>query len=238
MSIRCSRSPLSGRSKLTPERERELYDAVLDLLREVGYEALTMDAVASRTRSSKATLYRQWGNKSRLVVSAIELCGAPPPPMEGLGRDSLVEDLRELARWAGRDAARDVPLMRALGSAMQADGELLRAMRETIIEPELVAFQRLLDAAVERGEIAEVPSAVKYVPHLIFGALFSRVFIDGLEPDEEYVVTLVDEVVLPIFGLRAPVEGDSAQPVPATAPDSTGPQSAGPATDPKGPPGD
>ena len=51
------------RSRLTPEREAELYAAVLDLLREVGYDALTMDAVAARTRSSKATLYRQWGSK-------------------------------------------------------------------------------------------------------------------------------------------------------------------------------
>lgn len=50
-----------ARTRLTPERESELYGAVLDLLREVGYDALTMDAVAARTRSSKATLYRQWG---------------------------------------------------------------------------------------------------------------------------------------------------------------------------------
>ncbi|KOG46577.1 TetR family transcriptional regulator, partial [Streptomyces varsoviensis] len=37
---------------MTPERESELYHAVLDLLGEVGYDALTMDAVAARTRSS------------------------------------------------------------------------------------------------------------------------------------------------------------------------------------------
>ncbi|TXS09891.1 helix-turn-helix domain-containing protein, partial [Streptomyces sp. wa22] len=60
-----------ARSRLTPEREGELYAAVLDLLGEVGYEALTMDAVAARTRSSKATLYRQWGSKAELVVKAL-----------------------------------------------------------------------------------------------------------------------------------------------------------------------
>ncbi len=57
-----------GRSRLTPEREAELYAAVLDLLREVGYDALTMDAVAARTRASKATLYRQWQGKPELVA--------------------------------------------------------------------------------------------------------------------------------------------------------------------------
>jgi AcrR family transcriptional regulator len=43
-------------SRITPEREAELYEAVLDLLREAGYDGLTMDAIATRTRSSKATL--------------------------------------------------------------------------------------------------------------------------------------------------------------------------------------
>lgn len=59
------------RSRITPEREAELYAAVLDLLREVGYDALTMDGVAARTRSSKATLYRQWGGKAELVAKAV-----------------------------------------------------------------------------------------------------------------------------------------------------------------------
>lgn len=191
----------SGKSKLSPERERELYTAVLDLLREVGYEALTMDAVAARSRSSKATLYRQWGSKSQLVVSAIEVCAASPPPMAELGRTDLTDDLRALARWAGRDAAKDVPLLRALGLAMQSDPELSRAMRETIVEPELDAFRALLQAAVERGEISGLPPAARFVPQLIFGALLSRTLIEGREPDEEYVLELVDEVVLPMFGI-------------------------------------
>ena len=59
------------RTRLTPERERELFTAVVDLVREQGYDALTMDAVAARTKSSKATLYRQWESKPKLVASAM-----------------------------------------------------------------------------------------------------------------------------------------------------------------------
>ena len=66
-----SEAATARRSRITPEREAELYGAVLDLLREVGYDAVTMDAVAARTRSSKATLYRQWGGKAELVVRAM-----------------------------------------------------------------------------------------------------------------------------------------------------------------------
>jgi len=59
------------RTRLTSERESELYQAVIDLVREVGYEAMTMDAVAARSRSSKATLYRQWQGKPQLVAAAM-----------------------------------------------------------------------------------------------------------------------------------------------------------------------
>ncbi|MEU6883355.1 TetR family transcriptional regulator [Streptomyces sp. NPDC046712] len=41
------------------ERERDIYEAVLTLLREVDYDALTMDNVAARARASKATFYRR-----------------------------------------------------------------------------------------------------------------------------------------------------------------------------------
>ncbi|MYU48488.1 TetR family transcriptional regulator, partial [Streptomyces sp. SID7803] len=46
---------------MTPERAQELYTAVLDTLRESGYESLTMEGgVAARSRCGKSTLYRQW----------------------------------------------------------------------------------------------------------------------------------------------------------------------------------
>ena len=48
--------PGGRRRRLTPEREAELYTGVLDLLREVGYDGLSMEAVAARARCSKATL--------------------------------------------------------------------------------------------------------------------------------------------------------------------------------------
>ena len=59
----------SRRSKLTPERELEFFDAVLEQIRECGYDSVTMEGVAASTRCSKSTLYRQWGSKPELVVA-------------------------------------------------------------------------------------------------------------------------------------------------------------------------
>ncbi len=48
-----------ARGRMTPEREGELYEAVLALVRETGYEGLTLAAVAARAHGSKATSSRR-----------------------------------------------------------------------------------------------------------------------------------------------------------------------------------
>src|SRR5882762_11449 len=59
------------RPRMTPDRAMDVLNAALDALREVGYEALSMDLVASRARCSKATLYRLWQGKPQLVAAAL-----------------------------------------------------------------------------------------------------------------------------------------------------------------------
>ena len=59
------------RPRVEGERESEILDAALHLLAEVGYDRMTMDAVATQAKASKATLYRRWTDKPSLVVDAI-----------------------------------------------------------------------------------------------------------------------------------------------------------------------
>jgi len=188
------------RTRLTPERERELYGAVLDLLTEVGYEALTMDAVAARTRSSKATLYRQWKGKPELVATALRQC-KPVSPAD-IDTGSLVGDLHELVRLHdANEVKRDQELMRGLAHAAFRNEDLFRALRELLIEPELASFRELLQRAVDRGEVDAGNPARDFVPHMLFGAALARPIIEGIDPDPEYSHRYVDVVVLPALGL-------------------------------------
>jgi AcrR family transcriptional regulator len=61
----------STRPRVEGEREDEILDATVELVMELGYDRLTMDAVAKRARASKATLYRRWESKASLVVEAL-----------------------------------------------------------------------------------------------------------------------------------------------------------------------
>ncbi|NGO69469.1 TetR/AcrR family transcriptional regulator [Streptomyces boncukensis] len=183
------------RSRLTPEREREIYGAVLDLVREDGYEALTMDAVASRTKSSKATLYRQWENKPNLVACALR--ADQRVTLADIDTGTLAGDLHEMRRRVGCDVDRDTELLSGLGHAMQRDTELERTVRAVLIEPELQSLDGLLRRAVVRGEVAEGNPALEFVPHLMLGAMVAQKIIDGREADPAYLERYVDAVVLP-----------------------------------------
>ncbi|WP_171166751.1 TetR/AcrR family transcriptional regulator [Streptomyces sp. I05A-00742] len=194
-----SPTPSVRRTRLTPEREGELYEAVLALLREVGYEALTMDAVAARTRSSKATLYRQWKGKPELVASALR--HSKPIKVADIDTGTLRGDLMALTAVADpAQMERDAALMRGLGHAIHCNSELHRALRELLIEPEKAALGRLLDRAVDRGEVSPDTPALEFVAHTMLGAFIARPLIEDQPVDAAYLTRFVDAVVLPALG--------------------------------------
>ncbi|MGW2568186.1 TetR/AcrR family transcriptional regulator [Streptomyces sp. NPDC001537] len=189
------------RSRITPEREAELYEAVLDLLREVGYDALTMDAVAARTKSSKATLYRQWGGKAELVAKAVRH-NKPGLSSEEIDTGSLRGDLHALTlRSDDCEMEANSALMRGLAMAIHGNPDLLRAFREHLIEPEMAAFRRVLQRAIDRGEVRADNPALDYMMHMMIGGFAARSIIDEQPPSQAFLLSYIDAVVLP--ALRA-----------------------------------
>ncbi|QTD99056.1 TetR/AcrR family transcriptional regulator [Streptomyces cyanogenus] len=189
------------RSRITPEREAELYDAVLDLLREVGYDALTMDAVAARTRSSKATLYRQWGGKAELVAKAVR--HNKPGRVADVDTGSLKGDLHALTLRADDcEMEQSSALMRGLAMAVHGNPDLLKAFREHLVEPEMAEFRRVLQRAVDRGEVRADNPALGFVMHMMIGAFAARTMIDEQPPTQDFLLSYIDAVVLPALGAR------------------------------------
>ncbi|MFF1273912.1 TetR/AcrR family transcriptional regulator [Streptomyces marokkonensis] len=188
------------RSRITPEREAELYGAVLDLLREVGYDAVTMDAVAARTRSSKATLYRQWGGKAELVVRAMR--SQKPGGLADIDTGTLRGDLHAVV---GREddcvMAQNAALMRALAMAVHQNDDLRQAFKELLVEPEMEEFRRMIRRAVDRGEVSPDNPALDYMVHMLVGAFATRTLIDDLPPTREFLTSYIDAVVLPALGV-------------------------------------
>ncbi|MGW5925386.1 TetR/AcrR family transcriptional regulator [Streptomyces anulatus] len=191
----------SRRSKITPERAQELYAAVLELLRESGYESLTMEGVASRTRCGKSTLYRQWGSKPELVVAALH--GTRRMRLPNIDTGSLAGDLLEAARTIGEASGSDTPLMHALGHAALQSPELLCALREALILPEIAAIDTMVRRGQERGEIAADLPGAEFVAAQLLGVMRARPLLEGRYADAVYLTRFVEMAILPSLGLTA-----------------------------------
>jgi len=186
------------RTRLTPEREQEIYAAVVDLLNEVDYDTLTMDDVAARARASKATFYRQWKSKSRLVAAAVR--HYKHYDLESIDTGSLRGDLQEIARLVGDVSGRkNAAPIGALSRAIRNNAELADAVRESKTKPEMEMLHRVVGRALERGEIAPDNPALAFVGPLITGAALARPSFDGVEADAAYLAGYMDACVLPVL---------------------------------------
>ncbi|MEU5239666.1 TetR/AcrR family transcriptional regulator [Streptomyces lydicus] len=186
-----------------PERRREVFDVVLELLAEVGYERFSMDLVARRARASKATLYQRWPSKAELVVDALE---EHQPVVSGPDTGSLPDDLRELlVAWLAGWDARDRGLMLALLEGSRRDEELARLREERLGSPIRQAAEAALARARRRGEITGRIDA-ELLLELPFALVLLRVLVRDERPGRELVDRIVDGIVAPLLGTTGPPE--------------------------------
>lgn len=187
-----------------PERRAELFDAVLEVLAEVGYERLSMDLVARRARAGKASLYQRWPSKAHLVLDAMERY-RPAVPDRDAG--SFAEDIRQLMTayvegWSGLDRG----IVIALLEGSRRDPELARLRRERMAAPVRRSIEASLGRAVLRGEIPERVDAA-LLADLPFAVILSHVLVKDESPGQELVERFVDGILIPLLdasGARDP----------------------------------
>ncbi|WP_436790857.1 TetR/AcrR family transcriptional regulator [Yinghuangia sp. YIM S10712] len=193
MAALASDAPRRGR--LSAERERELLQAALDLVAEVGYRQVTMAELAKRTKSSTATLYRQWESKPKLVSTALKRRSDEQRLLADIDTGSLRGDLRLLAvRVFGEESSSDS--MISIWHAARVDPELLREVREILVVPGLESLHRIMDRAVERGEVKNRP-AMALADRVLFGSLTIQELLAGEKPTPELAENIVDHVLMP-----------------------------------------
>jgi AcrR family transcriptional regulator len=198
-----------GRS-LDSSRDLALREAALMLLAEVGYDRLTLDAVAARARAGKTTIYRRWPGKAELVVGALNsLKGVPEVPDTG----SLRQDLRSLAESITSAGSRfGAQMTVGMVNALAHDGELRRVFGEKFIAPRMAGFRTVFERAVARGEMPgghDLDLLARLFPALTLHQLVTT----GELPGTRLACQIMDEVVYPLA--TAPAAGTG--PVPDAA---------------------
>jgi AcrR family transcriptional regulator len=178
-------------------REQAILDAAIEILSEHGYEAMSIEAVASRAKSSKATIYRRWPGKAQLVAEAMRRRSEPMleefPDTGSLRTDLLAVVHRIIDGMNGIDGG----LMCGLAVAARSDAEFARLMSSYMHEHKLRSVSLLISRAQERGELppaADPETILKVAPGVV---LFQQ--INGEPLDETFAAYLVDTVLIPLL---------------------------------------
>ena len=181
------------RPRVEGDREREILEAALEVLADVGYDRLTMDAVAARARASKATLYRRWSTKVSLVIDALLLQKGPTVvPDTGSLRGDLIE---AFCGMGGLDSEAVATLSSVL-TAIDRDEEFAREFRERVIGPKAAISRTIYERAVARGEVRADLDVSLFGPALA-GILLHRAYLMGEEPTAERIARVIDQIILP-----------------------------------------
>ncbi|GAA1508797.1 TetR/AcrR family transcriptional regulator [Nocardioides humi] len=192
---RLSRREAPTRPRVEGDREQEILDAALAVLVDVGYDRLTMDAVATRAKASKATLYRRWEGKAALVTDAlVSQKSAPEVPAD---TGSLRGDL--LAMFCGHGGLTDEHQTAILGSVVTAigrDPEFAAAFRERFIAPKVAVARKVYQRAQDRGELRD-DIDLDILTAALPGIVLHRGFLLGDPPTPDLIARVVDQVILP-----------------------------------------
>jgi AcrR family transcriptional regulator len=197
------------RPRVVGDREQEIFDATLQVLEEVGYDRLTMDAVAEAARASKATLYRRWNGKVALVIDALQTAKGPH---EVPDTGSLRGDL--LATFCGAGGLTDhsaVAMFASVLTAISRDAEFAAAFREKFIAPKAAIGRAIFERARERGELRDGLDLDLIAPALA-GICLHRMFLMGLPPDQDVIARVVDQIILPAALANPPHLHNSGNP--------------------------
>jgi AcrR family transcriptional regulator len=185
----------AARPRVEGDREQEILDAALEVLAEVGYDRLTMDAVAQRAKASKATLYRRWNSKATLVVESLARMKTTPDVLPDTGdlRTDLMEAFCGLGGLTDHDTT---STFGAVVTAVTTDPEFAVEFRKQVVGPKSEVSRMIFARARDRGELRDDVDLDIIVPALS-GIVLHRVFVLGEQPDAALIERAIDQIILP-----------------------------------------
>lgn len=187
------RAKTSGRPRSAATRSAIL-KAAFQILREGGFAGFTVEGVAARAGAGKATIYRWWQTKGTLAIEAF-LVALAPRMDDGQKSVSAITDLRnQVHHAAGIYRGRAGQLLRELIALGQEDSATSKVLRTDFVEPRRLAALRLLQRALETGELP-ANTDIDVLSDALWGPIFHRLLVSHMPIDRRFIEKLLDLVL-------------------------------------------
>ena len=199
--------PEAGHSRRNPASRKAILDAAFELVAEVGYSKLGIEAIAARAGVGKQTIYRWWPSKGAVLLDAYlartqgDAGDEAALPDSGDLRADLIAVLQATVAEL-RDPTFAVPL-RALTVAVLEDPELAAEYEHRLDAPMREMKKARLRAAQNAGQLPD-DLDLDVAVDLLFAPVAQKWSATGELPSEDYVRTLVETV---LAGLTRSAEG-------------------------------
>lgn len=179
------------------ELEDALLDAAWDELSEVGYGAVTFEAVAERAGTSRPVLSRRWKSRADLVVAAVRHNAEKnrfPLPNTGTLRGDVIE-LLEQANDRRLQSATVLTVQ--LGAYFTETGTAFADLRGEVLGSRAAAMEVIVKRAMDRGEIPARDLSPRIVSLPI--DLVRHELMMTLKPvGPDLISQIVDQIFLPL----------------------------------------
>jgi AcrR family transcriptional regulator len=145
--------PKKGRGRpRSVKSQQAILQATIELLEEVGFERMSIEAIARRAQVGKTTIYRRYKSKEELVADAIESLRSeiviPDTGSLWSDLDSLVKDAAQISLSAmGRKTVGAI-----IGTASN-NSQFAQIYQAKYLQPRRQAFAVILARAKARKEI-------------------------------------------------------------------------------------
>jgi AcrR family transcriptional regulator len=176
-----------------------IVEAAASLLAEVGYDGLSMEAVAARAGAGKAAIYRRWPGKAALVLDTVRSRKLPlgDAPDTGTLRGDLMALFLALQAQLEGNA---LDHLSGVLVALRSDPELAQAVHEQFTAAWERGVHRIVERAVERGEVPDRDD--RFLD--LFGrvgpsVMMMRFLMAEGRIDPDFVNRIVDDLLLPIL---------------------------------------
>lgn len=171
------------------QAHRAILQATMEILKQEGYRAMTIEAIAARAGVGKKTIYRWWPSKAAIVLETLITATETNAPFLDTG--SLKGDLlsyfeRSLPGLQDESGK----LLRGLAAEAQLDPEFAREFHRVFIVPRREALVALLKRAVQRGELA-ADTNLDALADMIYGAKWYRFLLYPAPLDDAFAREMV-----------------------------------------------
>lgn len=188
-----SRETIRRGRRRDPASQSAILRATRELLLQVGYHGLTIEAVARSAGVGKSTIYRWWPTKGPLVLEATAghlAIGLVPDT--GSTREDLLTAARQLiATFSDRLAS---IVIFAVIAHLEDDPSVAAAFRDTWVYPWRASAVEAIQRGIERGDLPADADRDLLLDVLV-GTVFQRTLVPASPQVDGFAEALVDMIV-------------------------------------------